>query len=258
VKRFLIASILVALAPFATYANGSAQTAPPAPAPTATPEPKHRLFQSGPQFIAAGVSVASNISSEFRPGSTSMLPSFAAWQTGETTLLGRFHVLSYTDYRSFAYRHAASDPVATVGGTGFTTIPAFQIHDDEMESGGGIRLLPQIYAGLETFARRENTGYPTLHGIGYTVMLAPNPSTHITPYGWISYTPNTGSNYVTPTSSTALTYRALRYRTGLLINEPNTRLYLDLGVAGEDLHNRTNAPATIRDTMVTAGLGLRF
>ncbi len=257
-KRQLIATLLTGALSLVIGTGASAQTAP-TPAPAATASPKPKLFVAGPQFIAVGVSTTSNVTSEFVPGSSTGRTEFEGWQTGETTLLGHFHVLSYSDYRSFAYQHVASNPVATIGGNGFASVPSFLVHDDEMESGGGPQIAPHVYAGLDLFTRRVNTGYPPLHGIGYVVMLAPNPAPRISPYAWVSYTPNAGGIYSLGNGpATALTYRGLRYRAGMLINQPGTHLYLDVGFAGEDLHDRTNAPASVRDSMVTAGLGVRF
>lgn len=260
-KRLPSAALLALLAVMAANVPAIAQTAPPtpAPSPSASPAAKHKLFVTGPQFLAAGVSATSYAQSEFRPGGTSAVPDFEAWQTGETLLLGRFHVISYTDYRSFAYEHLASDPVATIGGGGFAHVAPFLVHDDEMESGGGIRIAPQLFFGLELLTRRENSGYPPLHGLGYTLMLAPNPRLGVSPYGWISYTPTIVGNYaLTPAVSTSLSYRGMRYRVGAVVNEPGTRIFFDLGFAGEDLHDRTNAPATVRELMLYAGIGVRF
>jgi hypothetical protein len=40
--------------------------------------------------------------------------------------------------------------------------------------------------------------------------------------------------------------------------EPHTRVYLDLGYLGEDLHDRTNAPAPLRTSAFTDGIGFRY
>jgi hypothetical protein len=258
VKRQLIAALLTGVVSLVISGSASAQSAP-APAPAATASPKPKLFVKGPQFIAVGVGAASNVTSEFVPGSSTGPTELEGWQTGESTLLGHFHVLSYSDFRSFAYEHVASNPVATIGGNGFASVPSFQVHDDEMESGGGPQIAPHVFVGLDLFTRRVNTGYPPVHGVGYVVMLAPNPAPVISPYAWVSYTPNAGGLYSLGNGpATALTYRGTRYRAGMLINEPGTHLYLDIGFAGEDLHDRTNAPATVRDSMLAAGLGVRF
>jgi hypothetical protein len=260
VKRQLIAALLTGVASLVISGIAAAQSAPaPEPAATPTPKPKPKLFVTGPQFIAVGASAASNVTSEFVPGSSTGPSEIEGWQTGESTLLGHFHVLSYTDYRSFAYEHVAANPVATIGGNGFASVPSFLVHDDEMESGGGPRIAPHVFAGLDLFTRRENSGYPPVHGVGYVLMLAPNPVPVISPYAWVSYTPNAGGLYTLGSApQTALTYRGTRYRAGVLINEPGTHLYLDVGFAGEDLHDRTNAPAPVRDSMLAAGLGVRF
>ncbi len=258
VKRHLLIALLTGAISLVIGGSASAQSAP-APMPAASASPKPKLFVTGQQFIAVGVSATSNVTSEFVPGSSTGLTELEGWQTGETTLLGHFHVLSYSDFRSFAYQHVGTNPVATIGGNGFASVPSFLVHDDEMESGGGPRIAPHIFAGLDLFTRRVNTGYPPVHGVGYVVMLAPNPVPVITPYAWVSYTPNAGGMYSLGNGpATALTYRGLRYRAGMLINQPGTHLYLDISFAGEDLHDRTNAPASVRDSMLAAGLGVRF
>ena len=75
----------------------------------------------------------------------------------------------------------------------------------------------------------------------------------------LTYEPNAGGIYQLPDGNhTALTYRGLRYRAGVLITEPHTRVMLDLGFAGENLNNRTNAPARASDSMFIIGIGTRF
>jgi hypothetical protein len=232
--------------------------AAPTPAATALPA-RHRLFVRGAQVIVIGAAIQPRVQTEFQPGSTAGPTSIEGWQTGENTLLGRFHVLSFTDYRSFTYVHKGSDPVVTIGGTGTATVPSFRVHDDELESGGGVRVLPRLFFGVALFKRQETSGYPPMTGAGYALMYAPAPEHSVTPYGWLTYHPNIGGIYALPDGShTALTYRGMRYRFGLLFGEPGTRVVLDVGFAGENLYNRTNAPMRVNDTMLTAGLGFHF
>jgi hypothetical protein len=241
-------------------ANGAPSEVPAAasPAPSASPVSR-RLFVNGQQVIVIGAAVQPRVQSEFQPHSAIGPASFEGWHTGEATLLGRFHVLSFTDYRSFSYMHNVADPVVTVGGNGTATVPSFRVHDDELEQGGGVRVLPRLYLGVALFKRQENSGYPPLTGAGYALMFAPAPRQAVTPYGWVTYQPNTGGIYALPDGShTALTYRGVRYRAGVLIGEPGTRLVLDVGYAGENLDNRTNVPLRVSDSMLTAGLGIRF
>jgi hypothetical protein len=230
------------------------------PQPTATSGPhKRKLFVRGTQFIVVGAAISPRVQSEFRPGSTAGITSIEGWQTSETTLLERFHVLSFTDYRSFAYDHVVTDPVATIGGKGRAIVPSFRVHDDELESGGGVRIAPHVFAGLMTFKRQETNGYPPLEGIGYTVMLAPRVNAALSPYGWVSYEPNAGGIYALSNGShTALTYRGSRYRFGVLVSEPNTRLALDIGFAGEHLFNRSNVAAPVSESSIMIGLGDHF
>jgi hypothetical protein len=209
--------------------------------------------------VTIGAAISPRVTSEFRPGSTAGITSFEAWQTGETTLFGRFHVLGYTDYRSFAFDHRASDPVTTIGGGGNALVPAFRVHDDELESGGGVRVAPHVFVGLAFYKRQETSGYPPITGLGYVVVLAPNPRPLITPYAWLSYEPNAGGMYALPDGTrTALTYRGVHYRFGALLRQPGTRLFLDAGFAGENMFDRTNAPMRLSDEMLTLGLGVRI
>jgi hypothetical protein len=232
---------------------------PAAATPAPSPSPIRRLLIfNGPQVIVIGAAIP-RVQSEFQPRSAVGPASFEGWHTGETTLLGRFHVLSFTDYRSFSYFHNVADPVVTVGGNGTATVPSFRVHDDELESGGGVRVLPRIYFGAALFKRQETSGYPALTGAGYALMFAPAPRQPVTPYGWVTYQPNAGGIYALPDGShTALTYRGVRYRFGVLIGEPGTRLVLDVGFAGENLDNRTNVPLRTVDSMLTVGLGIHF
>ena len=164
--------------------------AAPAPAPSAVPSPassaspRARFFQRGPQFVSIGAATTPRIRNEFRAGSTSGETSFEGWLGSETTIAGRYHVFSFTDYRSFSYEHSRSDPVATIGGTGFAAVDSFRIHEDQLESGGGVRIAPRVYLGASFLKRQETTGYPPLKGIGYTLMFAPSAREAITPYGW--------------------------------------------------------------------------
>jgi hypothetical protein len=261
-SRHLVHAVLVLTIAFAGAcvrpAIAAPPGAPPTPAPTASPA-RHRFFESGPHVIVIGAAIQPRVQSEFHPGSTAGLTSFEGWQTGETTLLGRFHVLSFTDYRSFTYVHNGSDPVMTVGGHGTAIVPSFRVHDDELESGGGVRVLPRLYLGVALFKRQETSGYPPMTGAGYALMFAPAPEHSVTPYGWLTYQPNDGGIYALPDGNhTALTYRGMRYRFGLLFREPGTRLALDVGFAGENLYDRTNAPMRVNDSMLTAGLGFHF
>jgi hypothetical protein len=223
------------------------------------PEASHKLFVGGNQVIAIGATLTPRVQSEFRPGSGSGITSIEAWQTGETTLLGRFHVLSFTDYRSYQYDHFVTDPVTVIGGAGQARVSSFRIHGDELESGGGIRLAPRVFAGIALLKRQETNGYPPLKGVGYALMLAPAPSKIISPYGWFTYQPNMSGIYALPDGThTALSYRGTRYRFGVLLAEPGTRLALDIGYTGENLFNRSNAPARVNVSSLTAGLATHF
>jgi hypothetical protein len=254
----IAAASLLAAAIGALVAQIVAPDVQPSPAATATPG-RVKPFASGPQFVTIGAAVSPRVQSEFRPGSTAGTTSFEGWQTSETTLFGRFHVLSFTDYRSFGYDHPASEPVAVIGGRGFATVPAFHVHDDELESGGGVRVAPHVFAGIAFFKRQETSGYPPLTGIGYALMLAPNPRPLVSPYAWFTYQPNAGGLYALPDGThTALSYRGVRYRIGAIVREPGTRMFVDLGYAGENLFDRTNAPMRVTDGMPVIGIGVHF
>ena len=228
------------------------------PAPTPTPRPRRRLLVQGRQFISLGVSPATRVSSEFRPGSTAARPGFDLWQSGEVRVFG-ISFTSFNDYREIAYDHVAAEPVTTVGGAGSTFVPAFVVHDWSFENGGGIRVASHVYAGIAFLNRQENTGYPALHAIGYSLVVAPNAAPLITPYGWLTYYGNLGGKYTLPDQlQTALTYRGLRYRAGVLFAEPGSHFYFDAGVDGESLLGRTNAPSDIHDFGLRLGLGVRL
>ncbi len=256
-RRFAAAASLVLLAAAATCPALAQSPAPAAtaPAPAATPSsapPRPRLFVPGPQFVSVGIAIAPRVSSEFAPpGTAGVNTSFALWNAGETTVLGRVHVASYTDYRQLTYPHAAAYAVTTVGGGGSTIVPAFNVHEDELENGGGIRVLPNVYAGLGFIGIQGNVGYPQLHGIGEVLMLQPAVQPIVAPYARAFYSANLGGSYTLANfERTALTYRGWRYHAGVLVREPGTKLALDIGYAGERLLNRTNAPATLHDAMI--------
>jgi hypothetical protein len=261
--RFFPTAIAAAVAVVVAYAAACAQAVPaatPRPEPVATTAPApYKLIATGPQYLSFGLAVAPRVQSEFRPGSTTGRDGFQLWQSGETVLLGRFRVASYNDIRLFSYDHVASDPVATIGGGGATIVPSFRVDANEFESGGGVELVHHVYAGLTYFAAAGNVGYPHLHGIGYLLMLQPEWHAPISPYAQVAYEANAGGNYtLADQTQTALTYRGLRYRAGVLVREPGTRFAFDAGYAGENLQNRTNAPAALKDGMLTLGLDVRF
>ena len=209
-------------------------------------------------MISLGVAPATRITSEFRPGSTPARPGFDLWQTGEMRIIG-ISFVSFNDYREVAYDHVSAEPVTTVGGAGSTLVPAFVVHQWTLENGGGIRVAPHLFVGLATANRHQNTGYPPLNGIGYVALLAPNTRAAIAPYGWITYYGNMSGKYaLADLSQTALTYRALRYRAGVLFQEPGTHFYFDGGVDGESLLGRTNAPSDVHDFVLRLGLGIRL
>lgn len=239
-----------------------AQSAPaneqPAPAPTVSPA-RTKVLERGPQFISIGAAISPRVQSEFRPASTAGTTSIEGWQTSESTLFGRFHVVGFTDYRSFGYNHPSSVPVAVIGGHGFAAVPAFHVHDDELESGGGIRVAPHVFVGIAFDKRQETSGYPPLTGLGYALILAPNPRPLVSPYAWFAYQPNMGGVYALGDGShTTLSYRGTRYRIGAVVREPGTRLFLDVGYAGENLFDRTNVPMRVTDGMPTIGIGVHF
>jgi hypothetical protein len=250
VVAYILAAVsLVAAAPAPT----------PTPSPRGSPSPRPRLFERGPQFVVIGAAISPRVDSEFTAGALSARTSFEGWLGSESTIVGKIHVFSFTDYRSFSYDHLGADPVATIEGAGSAIVGSFGVRDDQLESGGGIRIAPRLFVGASMMKRQESTGYPPLKGIGYTLMFAPSAGAAITPYGWITYEPNLGGIYQLPDGShTALTYRGMRYRLGALMTQPHSRLFLDLGFAGENLINRTNAPSGASDSMVTIGFGTKF
>jgi hypothetical protein len=251
------AALAAAVAIAVMCGAATAQTVP-VPAATATPAP-YRLFAPGSQFLSFAVAVAPRVQSEFRPGSTAGRDGFQLWQSGESLLFGRFRVASFNDIRLFSYDHLASDPVVTIGGKGATTVPSFRVDMNEFESGGGVEFVSHVYAGVTYFAAAGNVGYPHIHAIGYALMLQPGFHALVTPYARVAYEPNAGGNYtLADQTQTALTYRGLRYRAGVLFREPGTRLAFDAGYAGENLQSRTNAPAPLKDGMLTLGLDVRF
>jgi hypothetical protein len=263
VKHPLVALLgaIVALvgAPVCAAADPAASpSASPLPSASLSPAPHRRLIEQGPLFVSVGLAPVPRVASEFNPASTPGRTSFDLWQSGEQRVLG-FDVISFNDYRELAYSHTAAQTVTTVGGAGSTIVPAFLVHDWTLENGGGVRVLPQVFAGLAMIDRKDNTGYPVMHGIGYTIIGGANAAAIVSPYGWASYFPNLGGNYALGLApSTALTYRAFRYRAGLLIREAGTPLAFDAGFDGETLNNRTNAPAHIRDSTFRMGLDFRL
>lgn len=234
----------------------SAQDAAPAPAPSAAP---YRLLQRGPTFVSVGGAVASRVRSEFAPSGTSGMPSFDGWTTSESTLFGRYRVASFTDYRSLSFTHGAVDPVPVIGASGTVRVRTFRVHDDELESGGGVEIARGVFAGLSLVKRQENSGLPPLHGVAYVVGFVPNADAAVAPYGWVSYAPNMGGPYqLANGATTAVTYRAVRSRAGVLLRERGTRLYLDLGVTAEWNGVRTNAAAPMQSVALDAGIGFRI
>jgi hypothetical protein len=246
---------------------GRAGADEPSPSPQAsatlsaspTPRGRPRIFETGRQFVSIGFAPERIVTSEFAPTSVGARPGWDLWQTGEQKIEG-ISFISTNDYREIPYPHLASNPVTTIGGEGSTIVPSFQVHSWALENDAGVRVAAHVFAGLAYINIKQNTGYPPLHGVGYAIVLAPNAAAPRTsPYGWISYFPNVGGNYtLADLLQTGLSYRALRYRAGALIRSPGTPIALDLGLDGETMTNRTNAPATISDIAFRLGLAIRF
>jgi hypothetical protein len=231
----------------------------PAPAPTATPKPTGlaRFIKSGTQFFSAGITVDPRIRDEFTP-SASAAPDFQFWTSGEALLLGRLRGVSITDYRSYTYGHDAANPVATIGGGGSTIVPSFNAREVELENGYGLGITQRIYVGFATLSRHGNYGYPAISGYGYGALASASPNAVVAPYAWGFYYANAGGRYAVPGGFTALSYRGFHYRTGVMLREPNSQWYLDLGYVATDLNDRTNAPAPVRDGAGTLGIGFRL
>lgn len=247
-RLFFFLAFALALAPLAAGAQAA-----PVLVPTAAAKP--RIFAPGPTFISVGFGVAESISTEFGgPPSDA----FEGWESGETVLFGRWTVLSTTAYRQFSYQHPAGG-VATIGAAGTAAVPAFQVRGSELESTGGVGIFPHVYAVGATLRTTANTGYPPIDGLGYGLALAPAADHGVMPYGNIVYFPNVGGNYALPGgTSTALSYRGLRYQAGVLTGLLTNRIFFDLGFTSTLMRNRTNAPAPIRSNEFTLGFAYRI
>lgn len=255
---------------------------PPAPAPTqapATPAPAATPYLD--KFIVGDYIINPKVYNEFSPGNTGKSGSYAVRGAIEFNLFNLPWMLE-GDYRQYQYPHntgayAPGTPcnvappggamgdqgcVTTIGRTGQTFVPAFNVRDYDFDGRLGLKVAdPRIYVGVGYIYRTGNYGYPRLKGLGFGAEKLPDLNQPFSLYGSLWYYPNvrgTCGTDVCPTGPYDLAYNILKYQVGGTFNFGNSGVFLDLGFLGDRGTNKSNAPVDYTHAGPYVGLGIHF
>ncbi|MEO9170466.1 MAG: copper amine oxidase N-terminal domain-containing protein [Candidatus Baltobacteraceae bacterium] len=264
------------LPPTPPPAPTEAPTEAPTVAPTPTPAPVATPYQD--KFIVGDYIFSPKVYDEFNPGTTSDNNngsgfSYAIRGAIEFNL-GNLPWMLEGDYRQFNYPHNCAnvgDPncnVTTIGGQFQTSVPAFQVRSYDFDGRLGIKVAnPRIYVGIGYIWKANNAGYPRLSNIGFGIEKLPDLDRPFSLYGSVWYYGNAKGNFTVPTSvpptldsgtSYQLGYNILKAQFGLTYSFQGSPLFVDAGVLGDSLKNRSNAPADGSQFGPYIGLGIKF
>ncbi len=171
------------------------------------------------------------------------------------------------DYRQINYPHNcagagdASCLVTTIGQTGQTFVPQFQVRSYDFDARFGIKVLnPRIYIGVGYIWKSNNAGYPHVSNVGFGLEKLPDLDHPFSVYGSIYYYGNAKGNFTDPGTGVGyqLAYNILKTQFGLTYSFQNSPLFIDAGVLGESYKNKTNAPADGSNFGPYVGLGIKF
>ncbi len=235
----------------------------PTPAPTASPEYKDK-------FIVGDYIISPKVYDEFNPGTTSSNTqngfSFGIRGGAEFNLLNLPWMLE-GDYRQINYPHNctgagdASCLVTTIGQTGQTFVPEFQVRSYDFDARLGLKVLnPRIYIGVGYIWKQNNAGYPKISAVGFGLEKLPDLDIPFSVYGSVYYYGNAKGNFTDPGTGIGyqLAYNILKAQFGLTYSFQNSPLFIDAGVLGESYKNKTNAPADGSNFGPYVGLGIKF
>ena len=166
----------------------------------------------------------------------------------------------------------ANDPgcVTIVGGSKQAYVPAMTAIDNSFDAHIGFRIFsPRVYIGAGYYSKGVNyTGYPRISGFGGGISKLPDLDHTFSIYGSYYYYPSVTGSYRYPNNAffgtlantnVPLAYTASKYKGGVALSfGKNGGVFLDAGVAGERLTNKTNAPIGTSLMAPYAGIGFHF
>ncbi|HUN29784.1 MAG TPA: copper amine oxidase N-terminal domain-containing protein [Alphaproteobacteria bacterium] len=242
-------------------------TAPPTPTPAPVATPYKDLFVAG-DYLAS-----QKVYDEFSPGNTASGNkdgfSYAVHGAAEFDLFGLPWMIE-GNYQQLNYPHNCSvdtsgNPesncyVTTIGGLGSTPISAMTVRSYDFEGKLGLKIAdPRIYIGIGYLWRANNVGYPKLGNVGFGLEKLPDLDHPFSVYGSVWYYGNVKGNFTDPSgNSYALAYNILNYQLGLTYAFGNSPLFIEGGMIGQEIKNKTNAPSDASNFGPFIGLGLKF
>ncbi len=240
------------------------------PTPAPTPVPAAAPYQE--HFIAGDYIINPKVYNEFSPGNTGKGGSYRLRGAFEFNLFNLPWMIA-GDMRTYAFPHNCPDlapapagsqcTVTTIGGTGSTYVPAFTGRDRDIDARLGLKVAdPRIYIGVGYMWRSNDYGYPRQTGVGFGLEKLPDLDHAFSLYGSAYYYPSISGTCgvgTCPTGPYTLSYRMLKYDVGAAINFGHPGgVFLDLGWLGDQLRNKTNAPADVTHNGPYVGLGIHF
>ncbi|MDE2481595.1 MAG: copper amine oxidase N-terminal domain-containing protein [bacterium] len=242
---------------------------PATPPPTPTPAPVATPYKD--VFIAGDYILSPKVYDEFNPGTSSDNNkngfSYGIRAGAEFNLFNLPWMLE-GDYRQINYPHNCAGPndpgcfVTTIGQTGSTFVPAFQVRSYDFDARFGLKIAdPRIYVGIGYMFRANNAGYPKMSNIGFGLEKLPDLDHPFSVYGSVWYYGNVKGNTdaaFTGGTSYQLAYNVLKAQIGVAYSFANSPLFIEGGVLGESYRNKTNAPSDGGNFGPYIGLGLKF
>lgn len=237
-------------------------TPTPTPYWTATPStqptpPRSKIEWNGGRgaeyFIAGDYLFGGNNRNEFNPYGVNGQDSFAGRAAVEYPV-GKIAVMAEGTYDHWQYTTQAGF-VPVIGNNGHTFVPSFYAHNTDWDGRIGIGLQhPRVFAVASYGQRQNNFGYPTLQGFGFGIEKLPDfDHKYWSFFGSYLYYPQFGSG-------NNLQYGFYKYQAGLdfYLNSKHVPAFLEVGYMGDYGYSKLNAPASISDNGIFAGLGFHF
>jgi hypothetical protein len=244
-----------------TGGPSAAHTSSPTPAPNSAPK-----ASTSEKFVVGDYVFAPNVYNEYSAGNSGRSGSYAIRGAIEFPAVGLPWMLE-ADARSYTYAHNGAAPVNLIGSYGSTTVPTFTARDTDFDTRWGVKIAdPRIYVGVGYLARSENYQYPTQHGVGIGAEKLPDLDHQVSVYGSAWYYPSITGNVTFPSTAppalagtTQQVQQSMtKYQLGGTYGVGNTGLFVDAGVLGDAVRNKSNAPADATHNGAYLGLGLKF
>ncbi|HET9028780.1 MAG TPA: copper amine oxidase N-terminal domain-containing protein [Candidatus Aquilonibacter sp.] len=245
-------------------------TVAPTVAPTPTPAPVATPYMD--KFIVGDYLFSPKVYNEFNAGLNNNNKNGFSYAIRGAAEFNLFNIpwMVEGDYRQFNYPHNCTNPlgpsadcfVTGIGGNYQTAVPSFTVRDYDFDARLGIRVLnPRVYIGVGYMWKGNNAGYPRMSNIGFGIEKLPDLDQAFSVYGSLWYygnvKGNTDASYSGGTSY-ALAYNILKAQLGFTYSFANSPLFLEAGVLGETMKNKTNAPSDASLSAIYAGIGLKF